>query len=212
VSQVNLLPPEIRQRAKVRQRTAVVAVIGVAVLLLIAFYLLQTMELSRVEEDLAAQQQTNSQLQTEIAALSRFGDLQAELQEKEELLSAVYVNEIAWSGVLVDVSRVIPDDAVLIDLSGQTGGGGEVAGAVPAVPTETGAGPIGTVSFTGRASETETLALWLSNLARVKGWENPFVSTLAETEDRSRIYDFTSTVDLFSEVLTRRGRGMEEAA
>jgi Tfp pilus assembly protein PilN len=210
VSQVNLLPPEIRQRARIRQRTAVVAVIAVAVLLLIfAFYLLQSMELSRVQDDVAAQEQTNSGLQTQIAALQRFGDDQAELKEKRDLLAAVYENEIAWSGVLVDVSRTIPDDAVLTDMSGQSAVADEAAAIAPAPGTAT---LVGSLTFTGQVREADTLALWLSQLQRVKGWENPFVSTAAETEDRSRIYDFSSSVDLFPGALTKRGRGEEQPA
>jgi len=210
VSHVNLLPPEIRQKAKVRQRTAVVAVIGVGVLLVIfAFYLLQAMELSRVQEDLAFQEQTNSSLQTEIAALSDFGELQAELQEKQDLVDAVYANEISWSGVLRDVSSVIPDDAVLLDF---TGASNVAVAADTAVTTTPAGGPVGTLTFSGTAAGTESLALWLSRQAEVRGWENPFMSTFTESETRSRIYDFSSTVDLFPEAITKRGRGEERPA
>lgn len=210
MSHVNLLPPEIRQKAKVRQRTAVVAVIGVGVLLLIfAFYLLQAMELSRVQEDLAAQEQTNGGLQTEIAALSDFGELQAELQEKQDLVDAVYANEISWSGVMRDVSSVIPDDAVLLTFTGASNVAVAADTAVTTTPTE---GPVGTLTFSGTAAGTESLALWLSRQAEVRGWENPFMSTFTESETRSRIYDFSSTVDLFPEAITKRGRGEERPA
>lgn len=210
MSHVNLLPPEIRQKAKVRQRTAVVAVIGVGVLLLIfAFYLLQAMELSRVQEDLAAQEQTNGGLQTEIAALSDFGELQAELQEEQDLVDAVYANEISWSGVLRDVSSVIPDDAVLLTFTGASNVAVAADTAVTTTPAE---GPVGTLTFSGTAAGTESLALWLSRQAEVRGWENPFMSTFTESETRSRIYDFSSTVDLFPEAITKRGRGEERPA
>jgi Tfp pilus assembly protein PilN len=210
MSQVNLLPPEIRERQKVRQRTVIIGAIGGAVLLLIlGFYFLQTLSLNSVNEDLGAQEQTNQATQAEIAALARFGELQDELSAKRELRTAVYADEIAWSGVLVDISRIIPTDAVLTSLSAQITPAEAAGDAAVAVAPTTSADLIGTITYAGKVDGIDTLAAWLARLGQVRGWVNPFSTSATEITPRSNDYDFASTVDLTRDALTPRGRGEE---
>jgi Tfp pilus assembly protein PilN len=201
VTQVNLLPPELRQRQATRRTTSLVALVGVAALAAIGFfYFLQTMNLSSAKDELAAQQATNAAIQGEVAKLQKFAELQAELESKKQLVGTALANEVSWSGVLLDVSRVIPGDEALTQLTGQITATG--AGAAP-----TAAGLVGSISFTGTAKEIDTLSSWLTRLETVKGWVNSWASTASETGEFSRIYTFTSGIDLTTDALTRRGRG-----
>jgi Tfp pilus assembly protein PilN len=206
VSQVNLLPPEIRERQAIRRRTSLVAGAGAVVLALIgAFYFTQTMELSSVKDELAAQEQANAQLRSQIAELRPFADLQATLAEREELVQTLYANEISWASILLDVSRVIPDQSYLTQLSGQiTAPTGTVIGA-PEDGTETGL--IGNVTFSGVARETRTIATWLTRLEQVRGWVNAWVNNASENAPFSRIYTFDGGIDLTIDAATARGRG-----
>lgn len=216
MSQVNLLPPEIRERQKVRQRTVLAGIIGAAVVLLVlAFYFLQSFNLSKANEDLEAQEQQNAQLAAQVSELQEFGDLQAELAEKKELVSQVFEGEIAWSGVLVDVSRIMPQEAVLNNLTAtQTVGGATVEGEAAPAPVVGAAPPgelVGNMDFDVTASGIGTVPDFLSSLADVQGWANPYTTSLTETAPRSNIYTFQATVDLTKDVLTERGRGEEVA-
>lgn len=206
MSQVNLLPPEIRERQAVRRRTSLVAGAGVIVLALVGFfYLTQTMELSSVKDELAAQQRSNAQLRSQIAELQPFADLQATLAEREKLVQTLYANEVSWASVLLDVSRVIPDQSYLTQLSGQiTAPTGTVIGA-PQDGTETGL--IGNVTFSGVARETRTIASWLTRLEQVRGWVNAWVNNASENAAYSRIYTFDGGIDLTIDAATARGRG-----
>ncbi len=206
MSQVNLLPPEIRLREQVRRRTALVAGAGVVVLALIgAFYLTQAMELSSVRGELADQQAANAALRAQIAELQPFADLQATLEERQRLVETLYANEVSWASVLLDVSRVIPDQSYLTQLSGQiTAPTGTVIGA----PEDgQGAGLIGNVTFAGVARETRTIAGWLTRLEQVRGWVNAWVNSAAENAPYSRIYTFDGGIDLTIDAATARGRG-----
>lgn len=206
MSQVNLLPPEIRERQAVRRRTSLVAAVGVVALALIgAFYVTQAMTLSSVKEELARQERANAQLRAQIAELQPFADLQATLADRERLVRTLYANEVSWASILLDVSRVIPDESYLTQLSGQiTAPTGTVIGA----PQEGEAtGLIGNVTFSGVARETRTIASWLTRLEQVRGWVNAWVNNASENAAYSRIYTFDGGIDLTIDAATARGRG-----
>jgi len=207
VSQVNLLPPELRQKQAVRRRTMLAAGAGAGVLaLIVLFYFFQTMRLSSAQDELTAQEQTNGQLNAQIAELQPYAQLQATLAAKQGLVDVLYVNEVSWASVLLDVSRVIPDESYLTNLTGQiTAPTGTQVGAAPT--TELVPDMIGNVSFSGVALETETIASWLTRLEDIQGWVNPWVNNAQETGELTRIYTFEGAVDLTVEATTDRGSG-----
>ena len=205
MSQVNLLPPEIRQRQAVRRKTSLAVAAGLGVLALVGvFYFLQTQRLAAAQDDLAVQNDLNAQLQTQIAELQPFADLQAELAAKQGLVTTLFLNEVSWSSALLDISRVIPDASYLTNLSGQlsVATGGAV---VPAEAADTTL--IGSMSFGGVAKESGTIANWLTRLEQVQGWVNAWVANAQEDAPFSGIYSFTSGLDLSASAATDRGRG-----
>jgi type IV pilus assembly protein PilN len=209
VSQVNLLPSELRERQAIRRTTSLVVAAGLAVLALIGiFYVLQVQRLSQVQSDLEAQQSRNAQLGTRIASLQEFADLQAELASKEALVGEIFVNEVSWSSALLDVSRVIPDASYLTNLTGQITP--TVVGEVATEPT--GGTPettlIGNMTFAGVANQTETIATWITRLEEVQGWVNAWVNSAQEDAPFSRIYTFSNGLDLTQEAATARGQGV----
>lgn len=209
MSQVNLLPSELRERQAIRRTTSLVVAAGLAVLALIGiFYVLQVQRLSQVQSDLEAQQSRNAQLGTRIASLQEFADLQAELASKEALVGEIFVNEVSWSSALLDVSRVIPDASYLTNLTGQITP--TVVGEVATEPTsgtpETTL--IGNMTFAGVANQTETIATWITRLEEVQGWVNAWVNSAQEDAPFSRIYTFSNGLDLTQEAATARGQGV----
>jgi type IV pilus assembly protein PilN len=209
VSQVNLLPSELRERQAIRRTTSLVVAAGLGVLALIGiFYVFQVQRLSQVQSDLEAQQSRNAQLGTRIASLQEFADLQAELASKEALVGEIFVNEVSWSSALLDVSRVIPDASYLTNLTGQITP--TVVGEVATEPT--GGTPettlIGNMTFAGVANQTETIATWITRLEEVQGWVNAWVNSAQEDAPFSRIYTFSNGLDLTQEAATARGQGV----
>ena len=203
MSQVNLLPPELRQRQVLRRRTSLVVVAGLAVLALVGvFYFLQMQQLADAQDDLAAQNDSNAQLQTQITELQPFAELQAELEAKQALLDTLFLNEVSWSSALLDVSRVIPDTSYLTNLAGQV-----TAAGAPATGEAADTTLIGTMTFQGVAQQTETIATWLTRLEQVRGWVNAWVTNASEDTAFSDIYSFSSGLDLTTAAATDRGRG-----
>ena len=209
MSQVNLLPPELRERQAIRRTTSLVVAAGLAALALIGiFYVFQVQRLSQVQSDLEAQQSANARLVSRIASLREFAALQAELAAKEALIDVIFVNEVSWSSALLDVSRVIPDASYLTNLTGQIVA--TVAGEVVAEPT--GGTPettlVGNMTFAGVANQTETIATWITRLEEVQGWVNAWVDSAQEDAPGSRIYTFSNGLDLTQEAVTERGQGV----
>jgi Tfp pilus assembly protein PilN len=212
MSRVNLLPPELLSRQRTRRVTSLIALGGVLVLVLLGLvYFLALQRLSAAEEDLAAQEQENAELASEIGALQPFADAQTELAAKQQLVRRVYVNEVSWSAALLDISRVIPDPSYLTAMTGQVLASTSTAppGTVPTGPTGvTGPALVGSVTFQGVGLGTDTIATWLTRLEQIEGWENAWVSTAQEDQPLSNRYAFTSAVDLSEAAVTDRGRGV----
>jgi Tfp pilus assembly protein PilN len=200
VSQVNLLPPDIQRGQRVRRVTlAVLAAGAVIVALVFAFYLLQAQSLSSVNDDIRAQESTNQAFENEIADLQRFEDLQVRAQQEQALLNTAYANEVAYSGLLMDLSRVIPSDAYLASF--------DVTTSAPTAPTgdETAPAFVGTINTSGTGASFETLSLWLTSLEQIQGWANPWMPSITQSGSVTGAYDFTTSVDLTQDVLTARG-------
>lgn len=203
MSRVNLLPSELRQRAATRRLTSIVVASGLGVIALIGlFYFTQTQRLADAQDDLAVQEERNAGLRTQIQELQSFADLQAELAAKQGLVAGLFVNEVSWSSALLDVSRVIPDASFLTNLAGQVqSAAAETDPTVPAVGEL-----IGTITFQGVARETETIATWLVRLEQVEGWVNAWVTNAQESAPFSRVYTFSSGLDLTIEAATERAQ------
>ncbi len=201
---INLLPPEIYERQRIRRRTAAVVAVGLIVLVALgAFYFLQILRLNEVEDDIAAQEAENAQLQAQIAELQEIDALIMEIESTRGLLSSLLTDRVQWSGVLRDISLVIPGEAWLNGLTGQVG----APGTEGAEPTEAG-GLAGQISFNGFAFTHRDVALWLSRLEDVRGFVNPWLSNSTKTDiGTQEAVQFTSSVDLSEQALARGRRG-----
>jgi Tfp pilus assembly protein PilN len=197
VSEVNLLPPDILAEQRQRRMAGVVGLAGLGVIVLILiFYVLQVNKLAGIRADIENQQRTNANLQKEIDQLQEFDELRARAQAKQELLNQVFANEISFSQLMMDVSRVIPSTAALTSMS-----------ASAEEPTPTTGGPTlltGRIDVSGLALDYDTLHAWLTRLERVRGWVNPWITSIADPEVGPITY--TSGVDLTTAALTPRGR------
>ena len=201
MSQVNLLPPELRARQKTKQLTTLIIGGGAAVVvLLIAFWFLQSQKLAGINDDIAAQTSSNQQLQAQIDQLQEFQQLQEQAAAQEALLSKAWVGEVSFSEMLMDLSRTIPSDAYLDSFNATL-----AAPVTAGVATQTAF--VGAFTAGGAADGFESLANWITRLESVKGWVNPWVSSATETAANTGLYTFTSGVDLSEDALTPRGRG-----
>jgi Tfp pilus assembly protein PilN len=197
MSQVNLLPPDILAAQRQRRLAGVVVLAGAGVIaLIIAFYLAQANSLSGVRDDIESAEQNNAGLQRDIEDLQQFEVLRSRAQLKQGLKNQVFANEISFSGLLMDISRVIPSDAALTSFT---------AAAQEPTPTTGGSTLLtGRIDVAGIALDYDTIASWLMRLERVRGWVNPWVTSISDPETGPITY--SSGVDLTTAAVTERGR------
>jgi Tfp pilus assembly protein PilN len=122
------------------------------------------------------------------------------------MLSSLLANEVLWSGVLRDVSLVVPSDVWLSGMSGQTN---ETAtGPVGVTPgAGTGQGLVGQITFNGFSLDHRAVALWLARLDDVRGFANPWLSNAQKSDvGNNKVVQFTSSVDLSQQAVARQRR------
>jgi Tfp pilus assembly protein PilN len=185
----------------------VTIVIGVVVVALVGgFYFLQVVRLGGVEEDIQAQEAVNADLQRQIDELQDIRALETEITATRQLLSTLLQDRVLWSGIMRDISLVIPGEVWLEGLSGQIG----IAAAEGEEPVAVGAegGLIGQISFTGFGFDHRDVALWLSRLEDVRGFINPWLTNSTKTlKGTTEVAGFVSSVDLSDQALARRAGG-----
>ncbi len=189
MTEVNLLPPELRRRQRARQLTlAVVAAMAGLVLLMLVLFLFEGTRLASANKQLATQDAANAQLQGEISGLQRFDQLKQEVQARQALASSLTQGEVMWSGVLHDLSLVIPGPVYLTSFLGTLSS----APGTSATVANT-SGLVGNLQFQGVAQIHPDVATWLTRLEQVTGWVNPWVSSAQKTDAG---ITFSGTVDL----------------
>jgi len=212
VTQVNLLPRELKQRQRARRQTGLIALAGGAVvLLLLAFWYLQGNRLNDIDQQVKAQEATNAELQSKVASLQKYAELRAQVEQQKTLLEGALVNTVHWSRILNDLSNLEPDRMWLSSMTGTAQS--PAAAAVGTVPPATTGAPaaggsckasnaaahaiIGNLQFQGNSLDTQTVALWLTKLEGLKGWENSWL-TSAQLGDvnGTPVWQFSSSVDL----------------
>jgi len=205
MSQVNLLPPDILQGQRYRRLTLTVLAAGAVVLaLIVAFFLLQVGKLGSVNDDIAAAQQSNAHLQDQIDEDQKYEDLQVQAQQAQGQLDAAYAGEVSFSGLLMDLSRVIPSDAFLTTWSTTITGPPTATGGTTTTTTTP---LIGTMTMGGEAIGFDSLSVWLTRLEMVQGWVNPWMPTISADSAVPNAFTFTTSVDLTQDAETPRGQG-----
>ena len=203
---INLLPPEREERRRSRQVTTTIAAAGVALIVLLGLvFVAEIIRLHGQKNALEAQQASNATLQSQVAQLSQFQQLEGQLQQKTTLLKTLTRDEVRWSIVLADVSLVIPSDTWLTNLTAsQTA----ASATQPAAGTQ--AQTLGTIQLTGTTFSHLDVAKWLTRLAGVDAFTNPYLSLSSKSViGTTNVVTFNSTTDLSDMALRRNQPGAE---
>jgi len=195
---VNLVPPEIAERATFRRIQyglggGLLATLGVVALL----YVAAVGSVNDATTELATATATGTALQAETAKYADVQAVYARAAAAEAMLTQAMGEEVRYSQFMNDLSLTVPENVWLNNVTfGQA--------PVPAALGSTVPG-IGTVTFTGVGFKHDDVAVWLESLAKQKGYTDLFLtsSTAALIGNRETV-NFTSTATLTADALSGR--------
>jgi Tfp pilus assembly protein PilN len=206
---IDLLPESYLQRQRERRAVAAVVVGGsVLVFLLFVWFVMLTLQISHARQELAVAQEQNQRLESDIASLQKFGQLESRIQSEKASLATVMAGDIDWPALLTQVASATPGD---ISLTTLTASAGQTEGATQ-VGTETNPirisskQPVGRAAFTGNALSMRAVNKWLTSLATVPNFHAIWLNnaTAAQTASGSAAVAFDSTVELGARSLSGR--------
>lgn len=196
MKRINLLPPEIAQRRRVRRQSS---------LLIVAFFVLAGLlagtyvwRLGTLNSEQGRERRSQalvSTLEAKRAPLLVFDELKRTVDAKQALLVSTMEGDVAWSRLLTELSMVIPEESWLTAFTGTT----QAPGTVPPGGTNVAVGPtrLGTVSFTAVTFKFPDVANWITRLQGLKSLQNVWVPDAKKSEIGAReVVNFTSTADL----------------
>jgi hypothetical protein len=222
---IDLLPRKlVEERLVRRQRTGIGAGFLVLLAILGVWYVLETQALGDAQAEADQEQATAAGLRVQRSQLQPLADLESQIDAADQLRSVVYRNEIRFSGVMRDISAIVPDDVWLTSMAvafnetanaataGTTTTAPAGAGATASTPGSPGAGsPIASITFAGAGLEHIDVGGFLRALARgpKKGGQqvylNPYFTTSQKDDDAGQsTVTFTATVDLSSAAYSGR--------
>jgi Tfp pilus assembly protein PilN len=170
-------------------------VAAIVVAALLGMFVLENGKLSSANNDLAAAKAKNNSLQATVNSLQRFKVLSDQKNNQKQTVELAKGGTVPFSGTLHDLSMVIPSTVYLNSVTAtlQLGDGASTQGST--------SGVIGNIQFQGSASDHLAVALWLTRLAQVTGWDNSWITASTKkasqgTGSTSQFVDFTGSVDL----------------
>jgi Tfp pilus assembly protein PilN len=218
---IDLLPRRIiEQRLVRRQRSGIGAAFLVLLALLGLWYALEDRQLTQAQREVDQERADASSLRLRRAELQPLADLESQIAAAEQLRTQVYQREIRFSGVLRDISAIVPGDVWLTKLTaGFTGAaagsatGSSTTAAAPAAtgdqaatatPGSPGAGsPVASITFTGAGLGHVDVGRFLRALAsgpKNDGrplYLNPYFTTSQKDDAGGQgTVTFSATVDL----------------
>jgi hypothetical protein len=226
---VNLLPAEVReQRLFRRQRAGIGVAAAILLVMLGLWYALETRALADARNDADRERQVAAGLQARQRQLQPVADLDAQIAAARRLRADVYAREIRFSGVLRDLSAIVPDDVWLTQMTAAftnggtapAGGAAPAAGAAPAggqpstatTPGSPGAGsPVANLTFTGAGLGHVDVGSFVRTLASgptkdgQRVYLNPYFTSSQRGESaETATVTFSASVDLSPAAFSRR--------
>lgn len=199
---VNLLPPEIAEKAAFRKvqiglGSAVLAAIGVVGVL----YLSAASSVDSAQGQLDSASSTHSQLQTETNKYAAVTGVYAQAAAAQAMLTQAMGDEVRYSQLLNDLSLSVPAKVWVKNIAfTQTAVGAPATAAAAGTAAPAG---IGTFTATGIGFSHDDVAVWLESIAGQKTYTNPYFSNSTEALLGTRkVVNFTSTASITSTALS----------
>jgi Tfp pilus assembly protein PilN len=206
---VNLLPPEIAEKAALRRSQVAMAGVGLAAVAVVGVLYVQAgAKVDDAAADKEVAVQTATQLQSDLRKLQNVRDVYAQVDAARATLASAMSTEVLWSSYLHDMTLTIPEGVWLTKFTANVPNGvsGNGTGAPAASATGVLDQGVGKITFEGAALAHSDVAAWLESLAKQKGYFQPYFTQAAKEHlfGAPDIVKFNSTVNLTPAALANR--------
>jgi type IV pilus assembly protein PilN len=199
---VNLLPPEIGERKKLRMVQAGVALGVVAAMGGVGFlYVGAHAKVDAAKQSLASEQSQATTLQAKLKTLQDVKTIGAAADASEAMLTQAMAGEIKWSEYMADLSTTLPKSMWVSQLKLSE----SVTPGSMLTPNQSPDFAVGTVQMDGTALKYPALADLLDQLAKEQGLANVYFSQATESFiGNTKVVKFQSSADLDGLALSGR--------
>jgi Tfp pilus assembly protein PilN len=192
---VNLLPPEIAAAARLKRTKALLGFVMLAAMAAVVLvYLFVSSQVGGAEEELATAQAQGAALQSQVNEYAEVPEVLAAVDAAQANLTTAMTPEIRWSFYLNDLSLSIPKTTRLASMTAvNTAAAAQLdpaAAELNATVTPLGTPSMGTVTFTGSATDFDAVASWLQTLARQEGYTEPTVTSVQKSDAEDTVGEF----------------------
>lgn len=205
---VNLLPPEIAEKAAARKAQGAMVVVGLAAVAVVgAMYMNANAKVSEANEAKAEAAAASTKLTAELRSLQNVRDVYAQVDAAKATLASAMSTEILWSSYLHDLTLTIPDNVWVSTLTASVEGPNTPTGSKSATARPVLDPGIGVVNFTGYGFHYHDVAAWLESLARQKGYSNAYFTQAGKAKVEGSdvvVIGYTSSVNLTPAALSGR--------
>lgn len=206
VVRVNLLPPEIAEKARLRRSQVGMVLTGLAAVAVVGvLYVQQSAQVASAEQAKADAVKAQVALRDDLRGLQHVRDVYAKVDAANATVAAEMKYEVRWSTYLHDLTMRIPEKVWLTKMSASVSAAG-AEGATPAAAT--GAvlpSGLGTVQYEGKAMAWLDVASWLESLAKQKGYADPYFTDSNKVKvGGKKVIEFKSRVTLSESALSNR--------
>jgi Tfp pilus assembly protein PilN len=206
---VNLLPPEIAEKARLRRAQVAMGCVGLAAIAVVGVMTTSaSAKVSSAEAEKTEAAAAGAKLNTELAGLQSVKDTYAQVDAAKNTLATAMQYDVRWSGYLHDMTLTIPENVwltsftVAVNAPSAPSPGKAAAASTTSPVLDPG---IGTVTISGVAFSHDDVASWLESLAKEKGYANPYFTQSAEALiGDQKVVNFTSTVNITPAALANR--------
>jgi hypothetical protein len=172
---VNLLPPAVIERQRLRARQLALGVgLGVIVLVLAVVVAIAMLGRMRAESELASLTAEQQSLRDAQGAYREVIDVRAEVSRTEDAVVAAMGYEVEWVPVIDAIVGVLPEGGSLTSISLQATAPSRLA---PPNPNVLAAPSIGSVAFTVNVPTLPDAAAWLDSLSGIPGFMDATYTT-----------------------------------
>lgn len=210
---INLLPPEVAEKRKVKEAWVWVTVGLVGVVVLLGFWtMMRKQQAGKVAKEANRLEAENRALQLRVDELAYLEDLQKTFDTQKDVVVSAWTSDISWVKVLREIATVMPEGVYLTSFRGKVGDteqaplqqeGGAKPGAKPKPGTQqkitdmNAKTPIGKIEVDAVGKSYREVGNWLYRVNRgMTGLSLAWVSTVQLEESSgtgtSQIVGFAS--------------------